>query len=176
MQYNDVVISKSRLLSCFDDRSNDFFRVSQIEPEEGDSAMPLSFCNFTFILNFTSFVYNNCCTSAVQTSLTALGLQIISEKYLSDALKKCANCLAVWKIRVNTHTHNRHARQYTDYFLNTNTLRRVRFLEYLSFPRYYPNLYMPPSPIGGARRHIRRRCLPEHGATMPANIADMLFY
>ncbi len=61
--------------------------------------------------------------------------------------KMCANYLAVWKIRVNT--HNRHARQYTDYFLNTNTLRRVRFLEYLSFPRYYPNLYMPPSPIGG---------------------------
>lgn len=145
MLYSNATISNNRLLSCFDDRSNDFFRVSHIEPEEGDSA-PASFCNSTFI----------------------------SEKYLSDAVKKCADYLAMWRIRVNT--HNRHARQDTNYSLNTNTLRRVRFLEYLSFPRYYPNLYMPPSPIGGMYRHTSRRCLPEHGATMPANIADVLFY
>ena len=77
MLYSNATISNNRLLSCFDDRSNDFFRVSHIEPEEGDSAMPLSFCNSTFS----------------------------PEKYLSVLSKMCANYLAVWKIRVNTHTH-----------------------------------------------------------------------
>lgn len=171
MQYNDVVISKSRLLSCFDDRSNDFFRVSQIEPEEGDSAMPLSFCNFTFILNFTSFVYNNCCTSAVQTSLTALGLQIISEKYLSDALKKCANCLAVWKIRVNTHTQSPRASIYRlflkyQYFTESSFLRVSLLSALLSEPLHaaltnrgcassYPSAVFAGAWSNYARKHRR---------------------
>ncbi len=81
MLYSNATISNNRLLSCFDDRSNDFFRVSHIEPEEGDSA-PASFCNSTFI----------------------------SEKYLSDAVKKCADYLAMWRIRVHTHTHTQSPR------------------------------------------------------------------
>lgn len=74
MSYSDATISQSRLLSCFQDRNNDFFRVSHIEPEEGDSAMPLSFCHSTFI----------------------------PERYWPVASKMCADYLAVWKIRVNT--------------------------------------------------------------------------
>ena len=77
MLYSNAAISNNRLLSCFEDRSNDFFRVSHIEPEEGDSAMSLSFCNSTFIL----------------------------EKFLSILSKTCADYLAMWEIRVNTHTH-----------------------------------------------------------------------
>lgn len=101
----------------------------------------------------------------------------ISGKYLSDALKMCADYLDIQIIRLlSLSLSHGYARQYTKYSLNTNHLRRVRFPEYLSFPRYYPNLYMPPSPIGGAYRHIRRRCMPEHGTTMPAYAADMLFY
>lgn len=83
----------------------------------------------------------------------------ISGKYLSDALKMCADYLDIQIIRLlslSLSLSHGYARQYTKYSLNTNHLRRVRFPEYLSFPRYYPNLYMPPSPIGGAYRHIRR--------------------
>lgn len=112
-------------------------------------------------------------TEAFFVSLPFRKVVSISGKYLSDALKMCADYLDIQIIRLLSHGY---ARQYTKYSLNTNHLRRVRFPEYLSFPRYYPNLYMPPSPIGGAYRHIRRRCMPEHGTTMPAYAADMLFY
>ena len=120
-------------------------------------------------------------TEAFFVSLPFRKVVSISGKYLSDALKMCADYLDIQIIRLlslslSLSLSNGYARQYTKYSLNTNHLRRVRFPEYLSFPRYYPNLYMPPSPIGGAYRHIRRRCMPEHGTTMPAYAADMLFY
>ena len=114
-------------------------------------------------------------TEAFFVSLPFRKVVSISGKYLSDALKMCADYLDIQIIRLLSLSHG-YARQYTKYSLNTNHLRSVRFPEYLSFPRYYPNLYMPPSPIGGAYRHIRRRCMPEHGTTMPAYAADMLFY
>ena len=116
-------------------------------------------------------------TEAFFVSLPFRKVVSISGKYLSDALKMCAdysdNSVT---LSLSLSLSHGYARQYTKYSLNTNHLRRVRFPEYLSFPRYYPNLYMPPSPIGGAYRHIRRRCMPEHGTTMPAYAADMLFY
>lgn len=118
-------------------------------------------------------------TEAFFVSLPFRKVVSISGKYLSDALKMCADYLDIQIIRLLSLSLSLslgYARQYTKYSLNTNHLRRVRFPEYLSFPRYYPNLYMPPSPIGGAYRHIRRRCMPEHGTTMPAYAADMLFY
>lgn len=116
-------------------------------------------------------------TEAFFVSLLFRKVVSISGKYLSDALKMCADYLDIQIIRLlSLSLSHGYARQYTKYSLNTNHLRRVRFPEYLSFPRYYPNLYMPPSPIGGAYRHIRRRCMPEHGTTMPAYAADMLFY
>lgn len=116
-------------------------------------------------------------TEAFFVSLPFRKVVSISGKYLSDALKMCADYLDIQIIRLlSLSLSHGYARQYTKYSLNTNHLRRVRFPEYLSFPRYYPNLYMPPSPIGGAYRHIRRRCMPEHGTTMPAYAADMLFY
>lgn len=118
-------------------------------------------------------------TEAFFVSLPFRKVVSISGKYLSDALKMCADYLDIQIIRLlslSLSLSHGYARQYTKYSLNTNHLRRVRFPEYLSFPRYYPNLYMPPSPIGGAFRHIRRRCMPEHGTTMPAYAADMLFY
>ena len=122
-------------------------------------------------------------TEAFFVSLPFRKVVSISGKYLSDALKMCADYLDIQISRVlslslclSLSLSHGYARQYTKYSLNTNHLRRVRFPEYLSFPRYYPNLYMPPSPIGGAYRHIRRRCMPEHGTTMPAYAADMLFY
>lgn len=115
-------------------------------------------------------------TEAFFVSLPFRKVVSISGKYLSDALKMCADYLDIQIIRLlSLSLSHGYARQYTKYSLNTNHLRRVRFPEYLSFPRYYPNLYMPPSPIGGAYRHIRRRCMPEHGTTMPAYAADMLF-
>lgn len=114
-------------------------------------------------------------TEAFFVSLPFRKVVSISGKYLSDALKMCADYLDIQIIRLLSLSHG-YAHQYTKYSLNTNHLRRVRFPEYLSFPRYYPNLYMPPSPIGGTYRHIRRRCMPEHGTTMPAYAADMLFY
>ena len=120
-------------------------------------------------------------TEAFFVSLPFRKVVSISGKYLSDALKMCADYLDIQIIRLlslslSLSLSHVYARLYTKYSLNTNHLRRVRFPEYLSFPRYYPNLYMPPSPIGGAYRHIRRRCMPEHGTTMPAYAADMLFY
>ena len=120
-------------------------------------------------------------TEAFFVSLPFRKVVSISGKYLSDALKMCADYLDIQIIRLlslslSLSLSHGYARQYTKYSLNTNHLRRVRCPEYLSFPRYYPNLYMPPSPIGGAYRHIRRRCMPEHGTTMPAYAADMLFY
>ena len=116
-------------------------------------------------------------TEAFFVSLLFGKVVYISGKNLSDALKMCADYLDIQIIRLlSLSLSHGYARQYTKYSLNTNHLRRVRFPEYLSFPRYYPNLYMPPSPIGGAYRHIRRRCMPEHGTTMPAYAADMLFY
>ena len=118
-------------------------------------------------------------TEAFFVSLPFRKVVSISGKYLSDALKMCADYLDIQIIRLlslSLSLSHGYARQYTKYSLNTNHLRRVRFPEYLSFPRYYPNLYMPPSPIGGAYRHIRRRCMPEHGTTMAAYAADMLFY
>lgn len=120
-------------------------------------------------------------TEAFFVSLPFRKVVSISGKYLSDALKMCADYLDIQIIRLlslslSLSLSHGYVRQYTKYSLNTNHLRRVRFPEYLSFPRYYPNLYMPPSPIGGAYRHIRRRCMPEHGTTMPAYAADMLFY
>lgn len=97
-------------------------------------------------------------TEAFFVSLPFRKVVSISGKYLSDALKMCADYLDIQIIRLSLSLSLSHgyARQYTKYSLNTNHLRRVRFPEYLSFPRYYPNLYMPPSPIGGAYRHIRR--------------------
>lgn len=145
MSHSDATISQSRLLSCFQDRNNDFFRVSHIEPEEGDSAMTLSFCHSTFI----------------------------PERYWPVASKMCAENLAVWKIRVNT--HNRLARQYTNYSLITNRLRRFRFLKKLSFARFYPYIYMPPPLVEGACRHTRRRSMPEHGVPVSTYSADALF-
>lgn len=114
-------------------------------------------------------------TEAFFVSLPFRKVVSISGKYLSDALKMCADYLDIQIIRLLSLSLS-WLRASTKYSLNTNHLRRVRFPEYLSFPRYYPNLYMPPSPIGGAYRHIRRRCMPEHGTTMPAYAADMLFY
>ena len=76
MPYNNTVISKSRLLSYFEDMNNDCFRISQVEPEVRNSASP-SFHDST----------------------------LISAENLSDAQKKCANYLEMFKIRVNTHTH-----------------------------------------------------------------------
>ena len=112
-------------------------------------------------------------TEAFFVSLPFRKVVSISGKYLSDALKMCADYLDIQIIRLLSLSL---LATRVKYSLNTNHLRRVRFPEYLSFPRYYPNLYMPPSPIGGAYRHIRRRCMPEHGTTMPAYAADMLFY
>ena len=74
MPYNNTVISKSRLLSYFEDMNNDCFRISQVEPEVRNSASP-SFHDST----------------------------LISAENLSDAQKKCANYLEMCKIRVNTH-------------------------------------------------------------------------
>lgn len=78
MPYNNTVISKSRLLSYFEDMNNDCFRISQVEPEVRNSASP-SFHDST----------------------------LISAENLSDAQKKCANYLEMCKIRVNTHIATR---------------------------------------------------------------------
>lgn len=142
MSYSDATISQSRLLSCFQDRNNDFFRVSHIEPEEGDSAMPLSFCHSTFI----------------------------PERYWPVASKMCADYLAVWKIRVNTQSPRASIyKLFLNYQSLTEILflKKSLFCPFLSVHLYAAptgrgcaSLY-PSAKYAGtwsARVHILRRC------------------
>ena len=150
MPDSHAFISNSRLLSYSEDSAYDFFQVSQADSEAGVS-LSASFYNSGFSL----------------------------PENLFDTFRKCAEYLAVWKIRVNTHTHTHThiltARQYTNYFLNTSHLRRVRFPKNLSFARFYPHIYMPPPPLEGTHRYTRRRSMPEHGVSVSTYSADAFF-
>lgn len=69
--------------------------------------------------------------------------------------RKCADYLAVWKIRVNTHTHthNRYARQDTNYLLNINQLAKRFFVSFATIP-FQKHLIHHIPPLPSAARGI----------------------
>lgn len=62
-----------------------------------------------YIVKCRSILTNDICLSE---ALHKADVFLVCISYLTYSLKKCINNLAVWKIRVNTHTHTIIARQY----------------------------------------------------------------
>lgn len=62
-----------------------------------------------YIVKCRSILTNDICLSEASHKADIF---LVCISYLTYSLKKCINNLAVWKIRVNTHTHTIIARQY----------------------------------------------------------------
>ena len=62
-----------------------------------------------YIVKCRSILTNDICLSEASHKADVF---LVCISYLTYSLKKCINNLAVWKIRVNTHTHTIIARQY----------------------------------------------------------------
>lgn len=62
-----------------------------------------------YIVKCRSILTNDICLSE---ALHKADVFLVCISYLTYSLKKCIDNLAVWKIRVNTHTHTIIARQY----------------------------------------------------------------
>lgn len=62
-----------------------------------------------YIVKCRSILTNDICLSEASHKADVF---LVCMSYLTYSLKKCIDNLAVWKIRVNTHTHTIIARQY----------------------------------------------------------------
>lgn len=62
-----------------------------------------------YIVKCRSILTNDICLSEASHKADVF---LVCISYLTYSLKKCINNLAVWKIRVNTHTHTIIVRQY----------------------------------------------------------------
>lgn len=66
-----------------------------------------------YIVKCRSILTNDICLSEASHKADVF---LVCISYLTYSLKKCINNLAVWKIRVNTHTHNYRASIYNKTF------------------------------------------------------------
>lgn len=73
-----------------------------------------------YIVKCRSILTNDICLSEASHKADVF---LVCISYLTYSLKKCINNLAVWKIRVNTHTHNYRASIYNKTFKFTMDYR-----------------------------------------------------
>lgn len=77
-----------------------------------------------YIVKCRSILTNDICLSEASHKADVF---LVCISYLTYSLKKCINNLAVWKIRVNTHTHTIIARQYIIKHLNLQWITGINY-------------------------------------------------